>query len=101
MNMSTGIVNRAISCALLGFILSSTAAFAQRGPNRQKARVERKTAQFVPNRYILFLQDQPVTGRFTSREQFQTAAAVAYRQQLEARQQTVIRDLASRHIQVA
>jgi len=37
---------------------------------------------FVPNQYILLLEDAPVSARFLSREQMRTAAAVGYRQQV-------------------
>ena len=71
MNMSIGPVNRALSCAFLGLILCASPGLAQRAPNRQAAaapnrataRASRKI-QHTPNRYILFLQDQPVSERF-------------------------------------
>src|SRR5208283_4099650 len=55
---------------------------------------------FIPNQYILLLEDAPVSARFVSREQMQTAAAVAYRQQVETKQAAVLKELASRKIQV-
>jgi len=57
-------------------------------------------AQFIPNQYILLLEDAPVSARFVSREQMQTAAGVAYRNQVEARQRTLRSELASRNIKV-
>ena len=57
-------------------------------------------AQFVPNRYTLLLDDPPVAARFQGRAVMETAAAVSYRAQIEARQQNVIRELRSRNIQV-
>ena len=57
-------------------------------------------AQFVPNQYILLLEDAPVSARFVSREQMRTTAAVAYRQQVETKQAAVRKELASRNIQV-
>ena len=51
-------------------------------------------APFVPNQYILLLEDAPVSARFASREQMRTAAAVAYRQQVEAKQAAVLKELA-------
>jgi uncharacterized protein (TIGR03437 family) len=57
-------------------------------------------AQFVPNRYTLLLEDAPVSSRFASREAMRTSPAVAYQQQIEARQRKVLGDLASRNIQV-
>jgi uncharacterized protein (TIGR03437 family) len=57
-------------------------------------------AQFVPNQYILLLEDPPVAARFVSREQLQTAAAVSYRSQVETKQAAVLRELAFRNIRV-
>jgi minor extracellular serine protease Vpr len=57
-------------------------------------------AQFVPNQYILLLEDAPVSARFVSREQMRTAAAVGYRQQVETKQAAVRKELASRSFQV-
>jgi minor extracellular serine protease Vpr len=58
-------------------------------------------AQFARNRYALFLEDPPVSARFKSREEMRTSAAVAYRRQIEAGQQKVLSELASRKITVA
>jgi hypothetical protein len=55
---------------------------------------------FVPNQYILLLEDAPVSARFVSREQMRTTAAVAYRQQVETKQAAVRKELGSRNIQV-
>jgi uncharacterized protein (TIGR03437 family) len=57
-------------------------------------------AQFIPNQYILLLEDAPVSARFASREQMRTAAAVGYRQQVETKQAAVKRELAARNIGV-
>jgi minor extracellular serine protease Vpr len=57
-------------------------------------------AQFVPNRYILLLEDPPVASRFETRAQMQSAAGVQYRNQIEARQRAVLGELASRNIPV-
>lgn len=59
------------------------------------------SAQFVPDRYILLLDDPPVTGRFATREQMQSAAAATYRTQVEARQRSVRSELATRQIPVS
>ncbi|HZT74813.1 MAG TPA: hypothetical protein VE996_14300, partial [Terriglobales bacterium] len=55
---------------------------------------------FLPNRYTLILAGAPVAQRFAGREQVRTAAAAAYRGQLEATQDTMRRELASRNIRV-
>jgi minor extracellular serine protease Vpr len=57
-------------------------------------------AQLAPNRYTLLLEDPPVAERFAKREEMQTATAAAYRAQIEAKQRTVMSELASRKIQV-
>ena len=109
MIMSIGMSNRAFSCAFLGLILCASPGFGQRPANRstpktqehKPARKQSRELRFAPNRYILFLQDEPVAAHFTAHEQLQTAAAVNYRQGIESRQQSVIEDLASRKIQVA
>jgi uncharacterized protein (TIGR03437 family) len=59
-----------------------------------------KAGPFIPNQYILLLEDPPVSARFASREQMETAAAVGYRQQVETRQAAVLRELESRNIRV-
>jgi minor extracellular serine protease Vpr len=57
-------------------------------------------AQFVPNRYTLLLDDPPVAARFQARAEMQSAAAINYRNQIEARQKLVMDELAARRIQV-
>ena len=57
-------------------------------------------AQLAPNRYILLLNEPPVAERFRKREDVLSTAGTAYRAQLEARQRTVMADLAARKIQV-
>jgi uncharacterized protein (TIGR03437 family) len=73
---------------------------AASAPRRATPKTRNRTAQFAPNRYIVFLEDQPVAERFRTREEWQTPAAIAYRLQVESRQQSVKRDLAGRHIAV-
>jgi minor extracellular serine protease Vpr len=57
-------------------------------------------AQFIPNRYTLLLEDPPVASHFQRREEIQSAAAGAYRAQIEAKQEIAIRELQSRGIPV-
>ena len=73
----------AILCAFFT-ILFSSAAFSQ----------------VIPGRYILILQDPPVSTQFTARAELQTDAAVAYRKQIEAKQASIKSELASRNIGV-
>ena len=54
----------------------------------------------APHRYALVLEDPPVTERFTTREARESAAGTTYRQQLEAKQQRLRQELASRKIAV-
>jgi uncharacterized protein (TIGR03437 family) len=112
MNMSIGKLNRAFTGVFLGLILCAAPGFAQRPANRRTQHPQqpqiRKTPnskgrglRFAPNRYILFLGDEPVAAHFATHDQLQTAAAISYRQQIESRQQSVMQDLAGRKIQVA
>jgi uncharacterized protein (TIGR03437 family) len=111
MIMSKWKVNRALSIAVLGLIVGAAPGFAQRRANRhaqrpQNARDQKTQApkgrglSYAPDRYILFLGDDPAATHFATRSQLQTAAAISYRQQIESRQQAVKQDLASRNIQV-
>jgi len=109
MNMSRTKVNRAFSCAFFGLILCALPGFAQRPAvkrstprpqNQTRPRPSNGAPVFAPNRYILFLADEPVAAHFASHEQLQTAAAISYRQQIQSRQQAVMQDLAGRKIQV-
>src|SRR5262245_9547926 len=82
-----------LSAASRGFLLVSllaNAVFAQ-GP-RQPA--------YAAGQYIVILSDAPVAERFSARGELATAAANGYRQQVEARQRTVARDLESRNFRV-
>jgi minor extracellular serine protease Vpr len=59
------------------------------------------SAQFVPNHYILLLDDAPVTSRFATREEMRSPAATTYRAQIETRQRAVRGELAARQIPVS
>ena len=111
MFMSKCKVNRALSVALLGVIVCAAQALAQVPARRHGQRPANtrdhqtdapkgRGLSYAPNRYILFLGDEPVATQFATRAQLQTAAAISYRQQIESRQQAVKQDLASRNIQV-
>jgi uncharacterized protein (TIGR03437 family) len=82
--MPNRIVARALYCALFSLVLGGFPGFAQ----------------FVPNRYTLLLEDAPVSSRFVSREAMRSSPAIAYRQQIEAKQRTVLGELATRNIPV-
>ena len=94
MNMPRGILPFA-----LGLAIFAAPAFTQ-SRSRAAAPQRGNSSPYVPNRYILFLQDEPVVARFKAQDQLQPAAA-AYRRQVESRQQAVIGELASRGIEVA
>lgn len=51
-------------------------------------------------RYALILSDEPVANRVTSREQLQSVAAVGYRRQIQARQDSLRQELGARRITV-
>jgi uncharacterized protein (TIGR03437 family) len=55
---------------------------------------------FVPDRYVMVLDDPPVAARFPSRADVESAAAADYRRQIEARQGAVVNELMARHIRV-
>jgi uncharacterized protein (TIGR03437 family) len=104
-------VNRALSIAVLGLIVCAAPAFAQvpakrhgqRPANTRDHKTEAPKGRglsYAPDRYILFLGDEPVAKHFATRAQLQTAAATSYRQQIELRQEAVKQDLAGRNIQV-
>jgi len=57
-------------------------------------------AQIAPNRYALFLEDEPVVSRFPTRERLLVAEADAYRIQIEAKQQALRTELGRRSINV-
>ena len=82
--MSNRIVARTLSCALFSLVCGAFPSFAQ----------------FVPNRYTLLLEDAPVSSRFVSREAMRGSPAIAYRQQIEAKQRVVLGELAKRNIPV-
>ena len=69
---------------LLIFILFSLAAFAQ----------------VMQGRYILILQDPPVSSRFSSRTELESADAQNYKRQVESRQASIKAELASRNFSV-
>lgn len=57
-------------------------------------------AQIVPGRYTLILDDPPVAARYAARSEMRSAAAAGYRQQIQSRQQAMIRELTDRNFQV-
>src|SRR5260370_10389657 len=57
-------------------------------------------AQANRTRYALILEDPPVSERFVAKEARESVAAGTYRQQIEARQQTLRTELTTRKIQI-
>ncbi len=55
-------------------------------------------AQYAAGRYALILEDAPVSSQIAGQATLRTAAAVRYAQQIEARQQSLVRELAGRGI---
>ena len=58
------------------------------------------SAQIIPNRYILMLEDPPVSAKFSARADLQGASAVAYRRQIEDKQAAMKKELESRNFSV-
>ncbi len=58
------------------------------------------SAQIIPNRYILMLEDPPVSAKFSTRADLQGAAAGAYRKQIEDKQTAMKKELESRNLSV-
>jgi minor extracellular serine protease Vpr len=57
-------------------------------------------AQSPKQHYILILEDPPVAERYASAEQARSSEAGTYRQQIEAKHQSLQNELTSRHFQV-
>src|ERR1035441_8334771 len=105
MSMSKGSIRRASSCALFFFVLCAYPGFGQPARPRaqqpaRKRQVKHAAPQFVSNRYIVFLQDPPVSARYTQRETMATVEAIGYQRQIVSRQQSLMTELASRNIRV-
>lgn len=58
------------------------------------------SAQIIPNRYVLMLEDPPVSAKFSSRADLQGAEAMAYRKQIEDKQAAMKNELESRDFKV-
>ncbi|MGA3016107.1 MAG: S8 family serine peptidase [Bryobacteraceae bacterium] len=101
MSMSKGCLRRAFSCAFFFFVLCVYPGFGQPAPQAARKRQVKITApRFVPNRYIVFLQDPPVSARYAGRDRMATSEALAYQSQIVSRQQSLMTELASRNIRV-
>ncbi len=111
MNMSLGMVTRACSGALLVSLLSTPSGFAQRPARGHAQRPVTRTPEgtpqkpmggpvYAPNRYMVFLSDAPVVAHIAPHARVDSAAASAYRQTIEAKQQSLMRELISRKMQV-
>ena len=55
---------------------------------------------FIPDRYVVVLDDPPVAARFPARADAESSAAADYRRQIETRQAALAGELARRQIQV-
>jgi minor extracellular serine protease Vpr len=56
--------------------------------------------QTAPGRYAVFLADEPLATHFSSREQMQSAAGAAWRARIEAAQNSLRSELATRSIRI-
>ena len=96
--MSTGTLR--LACVAL-FAMAAVAATAPRlsipGRHAAAAPVFRP---YIPDRYVVVLDDAPVSARFPGQADANSAAAADYRRQIEATQAAVASELTSRHIQV-
>jgi uncharacterized protein (TIGR03437 family) len=83
-------------------LLVMSAGSAQTGPGRRPApaAAPRHQVAYAPNRYAVFLTDDPVSARYTTRESLQTIGATRYREQVERAQATVRSALAARNVRV-
>ena len=81
------------------FCLVAICALLLPAPGRAQASRKRST-HAASNRYALFLTDAPVAVRYASRDALQANDAQSYRQQIEARQQTLIDTLKARNVAV-
>jgi minor extracellular serine protease Vpr len=72
------------------FVFLAVAAFPQ----------QLKQGPFLANRYMLILEDAPVAARFGPAQGLRSAAADAYRQQVQVRQRILMGELARRNIAV-
>jgi uncharacterized protein (TIGR03437 family) len=93
------------SCSVALLLLGAWPGFAQVAPARRPAaaaanRSVKPAPVFAPNRYAVFLTDQPVAARYLTRESMQTAEAARYREQVARAQAGVKTALASRNIRV-
>ena len=82
----------------LFLFLSLAAGSSAHAQARRKAAL--KPFPLAGNQYIVILQDAPVAARFSGAGQVRTASATAYRQQIQAQQQNVIRDLTFRNFRI-
>ena len=93
------------SCSAALLLLGAWPGFGQVAPARRPAaaaanRSVKPAPVFAPNRYAVFLTDQPVAARYLTRESMQTAGAARYREQVARAQAGVTSALASRNIRV-
>ena len=58
------------------------------------------SAQIIPGRYILILEDPPVSAKFSERADLEGSQAAAYRTQIEDKQTAVKKDLEARKLSV-
>ena len=87
--------------AFLGWFADPLPVFSQPAARDVVRRGRRAVApRFVPNRYMVFLEEPPVASRYGRREQMETSAASAYRALVQASQRNLARELAARNILV-
>ena len=82
----------AAAAAILSCFLGAIPVRAQKVPA--------SLPHFVPNHYIVILQDAPVAAHFATRDDLKSPAAAAYRQQIQDKQAALVRELQSRSFTV-
>jgi len=94
---------RMVCAALVAFTVSAASPVRHALPKRQAhtARATRTARNaFIPDRYVVVLDDPSVSARFPLPGDAGSSAAAAYRRQVEARQDAVAGELASRQMYV-
>jgi len=97
--MSIGTL-RLICGALLALVAAGAAPANRPSTPRRHVAAAPAFRSFVPDRYVVVLNDPPVAARFAARPDAESSAASDYRRQLEARQAAMTSEFAGRHIQV-
>jgi uncharacterized protein (TIGR03437 family) len=97
-SMSLGTLR--LACVALLALAAVAAPASHPSIPRRHVAAKRAFRSFIPDRYVVVLDDPPVAARFSTRAQAESSAAADYRRQIEAKQAAVAGELAGRHIRV-